>query len=135
MTVTDEDAEELVGGRAKDSAEFLHQINERRRRKKHGHVGYTMPHLSSFLKTLLAWLLLSVGALFLWLRHVRMLPPSLLRALPDEYSSNYYVGAVMASAGSVLRVPALATATPTDKSNRLRNICLFVRLASRYEAS
>lgn len=102
MLQADDDAEELVGGRAKDSAEFLRQMNERARRKKQGHTQYQLPKFSTFLKTLLLWMVCSSSAILLWLRWARVLPPPMLRALPDEYGNSYYVGAMVASAASLL---------------------------------
>jgi hypothetical protein len=129
MLQDDDEAEELVGGRAKDSAEFLRQMNERAQRKKHGQAQYHMPHFSSFIKTLLAWLVLSVGALFLWLRHARMLPPSVLRALPDEYSNNYYVGAIFATAGSALILAYELLSLSRDGQGILDAIFTFLKQA------
>ena len=112
-TQEDNEHEELVGGRATDSAEFLRQMNERAARKKHGH-GPRMPKFSSFVKTLLLWLILSVAALLFWLRSSRMLPASLLAGLPDGLV-DYSALAILATTGQRVlhrRCPALATSPP-----------------------
>ena len=65
-------------------------------RGKHGH-GPRMPAFSSFIKTLVVWLVLSLGALFFWLRYAEMLPASVLEALPETYSTTYHVLAIACS--------------------------------------
>ena len=92
----DDHDEHMVGGRAKDASEFLRQMHDRANKRKHGH-GPRMPAFSSFIKTLVVWLVLSLGALFFWLRYAEMLPASVLEALPETYSTTYHVLAIACS--------------------------------------
>jgi len=91
----------MVGGRAESAEEFLRQMKHAERMKKQEH-GPGVPKLSTFVKTLVFWIILSIAALILWLRDTELLPASMMEALPETYATNYRVGAIIFSLLSFL---------------------------------
>ena len=108
--------EGLIGGRAKNSAEFLKQMEEKQIRRVHGH-GPRMPQFSSFVKTIVLWMVASAAALFFWLRHFEVLPEGALQSLPDTHQTLYHVLAVALSilSGVILLYECMSL-TPSGQS-------------------
>ena len=70
-------------------------MNERAAAKKHGthHLASfaAATEFSSFAKTMILWVALTIGALFFWLRTADLLPDAAREALPETYSTTWQV--------------------------------------------